>query len=109
MSERFVAGHTFADGTPMTLGTYEFDADGKMIVKNGPVGDYFYKNNVKQLAYQLVEYKGDFYFINDSQNRIAKNIKLYLSAQFVEGKYFPDGSPVQVGYYNFDAEGKMIY
>ncbi len=101
LSQRFVEGFTFADGTPLTVGYYEFDADGKMIILNGVVGDYFYKNNVRLNAYQLVEFEGDFYFINDS-HKLAKNKRIYLSERFVEG------TDLKVGYYEFDADGKLV-
>ena len=91
----------------MQPGYYDFDADGKMIILDGPVGDYFYVNGIRQKAYQLVEYKGDYYFINDS-HKLAKNVTLYLSKRFVEGKTFADGSSISVGYYTFDADGKMV-
>ena len=107
LSDRFVSGKTFADGTPIPVGYYNFDADGKMVIYNGPVGDYFYINGIRQNAYQLVEYQGNYYFINDG-NKIAKNVKLYLSDRFVSGKTFADGTPIPVGYYNFDADGKMV-
>ena len=107
LSETFVEGKTFADGTPIPTGYYEFDADGKMIVKNGVYGDYIYKNGILLNRYQLVEFDGNFYFINDG-NKIAKNLTLYLSERFVEGKTFADGTPIPAGYYKFDAEGKMI-
>ena len=110
LSERFVSGKTFADGRAIQVGYYEFDAAGKMIIpeyKNGVVGDYLYINDVKQVRYQLAEFEGNFYFINDG-DKIAKSIKLYLSEQYVAGKTFPDGRTIQVGYYEFDAEGKMI-
>ena len=79
-----------------------------MIVLNGPVGDYFYINGVRQDRYQLVEYNGDYYFINDG-NKLAKNITLYLDKRFVQGKTFIDGSLISVGYYTFDADGKMVF
>ena len=107
MSEQFVAGKTYSDGTPMQVGYYEFDADGKMILKNGPEGDYFYKNGVRQNAYQLVEFEGNYYFINDG-HKLAKNIRLYMSEQFIAGKTYSDGTPMLEGYYNFDEDGKMI-
>ena len=94
LSETFVEGKTFADGRAIQPGTYQFDAEGKMVIpelKNGVIDDCLYINDVKQLAYQLVEFEGDFYFINDGNHRIAKNIKLYLSEKFVEGKTFADG------------------
>ena len=108
LSEQFVEGHTYADGTPVQPGYYDFDSDGKMIVLNGPVGDYFYINGVRQDIYQLVEYNGDYYFINDG-NKLAKNITLYLDKRFVQGKTFIDGSLISVGYYTFDADGKMVF
>ena len=110
LSEKFVTGMTFADGRPIQVGKYDFDAEGKMIipdVKNGVVGDYLYINDVKQVRYQLAEFDGNFYFI-DSGDKIVRNMTLYLSEQFVEGKTFADGRAIQVGRYDFDAEGKMI-
>ena len=78
-----------------------------MIIRNGPDGDYFYKNGVRQNAYQLVEYEGNYYFINDG-HKLAKNITLYLSDRFVEGKTFADGTAIPASLYFFDADGKMI-
>ena len=107
LSQRFVDGFTYEDGTPLKVGYYEFDENGKMIIKNGVVGDYFYKNGVRLNAYQLVEYEGDFYFINDS-HKVAKNKRIYLSQSFVEGFTYADGTPLKVGYYEFDENGKMV-
>ena len=107
LSSGFVAGFTFPDGTAIPVGYYEFDAEGRMIVKNGPDGDYFYKNGIRLKKYQLVEYEGDFYFI-DEGDKLLKNVRVYLSDTFVKGKTFANGSPIPVGYYTFDADGKMI-
>ena len=104
LSEKHVEGKTFADGRAILPGTYEFDADGKMVIpelKHGVVGDYLYINDVKQIRYQLVEFEGNYYFINDG-DKVAKDIKLYLSEKFVAGTDLP------VGLYSFDAEGKLI-
>ena len=101
---------TFADGRAIQPGTYYFDAEGKMEIpelKHGVVDGYLYINDVRQLAYQLVELDGDYYFINDG-HKIAVNTKIYLSERFVEGKTFADGTAIPVGYYEFDADGKMI-
>ena len=76
-------------------------------VKNGVVGDYLYIDDVKQVRYQLVEYDGNFYFISNG-DKVVKSHTLYLSAQYVEGKTFADGRAIQVGSYEFDADGKMI-
>ena len=110
LSETYVKGMTFADGRAIQPGIYYFDAEGKMEVpefKNGVVDGFLYINDVKQLAYQLVEFEGNYYFVNDG-HKVAMNTKIYLSAKFVDGKTFADGSEIPVGYYNFDAEGKMI-
>ncbi len=107
LSERFVNGFTFEDGTPLKVGYYEFDENGKMIINNGVVGDYFYKNNVRLNAYQLVEFEGNFYFINDA-HKVAKNKRIYLSDRFIDGFTYEDGTPLKAGYYEFDEEGKMI-
>ncbi len=107
LSERFVNGFTYEDGTPLKVGYYEFDENGKMIINNGVVGDYFYSNGVRLNAYQLVEFDGDFYFINDS-HKVAKNKTLYLSDRFVNGFTYEDGTPLKAGYYTFDENGKMV-
>ena len=108
LSEKFVEGKTFADGTAIPAGLYEFDADGKMVIKHGIIDDCIYINGILQRAYQLVEFEGDFYFINDGNHKIAKSKELYLSEKFVEGKTFADGTAIPVGRYEFDADGKMI-
>lgn len=108
LTEKYVSGKTYADGTAILPGQYEFDADGKMIGKNGVYGDVFYRNGIMLKAYQLVEYEGNFYFVSDG-NKVAKNTKVYLTSKLVAGKTFADGSMIEVGYYQFDAEGKMIH
>lgn len=95
-----VEGKTFSDGTPMKKGYYEFDAEGKMLLKNGPIDGYFYKNGVKQQAYQLVEFEGNYYYISDG-HKLAMNTRLYLNKVL-------EGTGLSAGYYEFDAEGKMI-
>ena len=100
-----VEGKTFSDGTPIQKGYYEFDAEGKMILKNGPIDGFFYKNGVKQLAYQLVEFEGNFYYISDG-HKLARNTTLYLN-KALEGFTYADGTPMQKGNYEFDAEGRM--
>ncbi len=100
-NKRIYLSQKFVEGTPLAVGYYDFDADGKLLLKNGPIGDYFYKGGVMQRAYQLVEFEGNYYFINDG-NKIAKNTRIYLSQIFVEG------TDLKVGYYDFDADGKLL-
>ncbi len=108
LSEKYVDGFTYPDGTPMLAGRYNFGEDGKLLLYNGPVGDYFYKNGIQQKAYQLVSYNGEYYFI-DQGNKIIKNTRIYLSAKFVEGKKYLDGTILGVGYYTFDENGRIAF
>ena len=101
LSEKF----TGPFGIP--AGRYTFDADGKMILNHGVVGDYLYINGVLQRAYQLVEFEGSYYFVND-YNKLLKNKRIYLSERFVGGVTLPDGSMLQADYYSFDANGRLI-
>ena len=101
LSEKF----TSAYGLPAAQ--YTFDEEGKMVVKHGVVGDYLYINHTMQRAYQLIEFEGSYYFIND-YNKIARNTTIYLSERFVKDMTFADGSALGVGYYTFDADGKMV-
>jgi hypothetical protein len=39
---------------------------------------------------------------------IARSRRLYLGSQFVTGHTYDDGTPLSVGYYHFDADGRMI-
>ncbi len=108
-----VAGKTFADGTPIPVGKYHFGADGKMVIpapaerKNGIENGYLYIDDVKQTCYQLVAFEGNFYFITDG-HKVAMNTNVYLTASNVAGKTFEDGTPIPVGKYFFNAEGKMV-
>ncbi|MBO5332947.1 MAG: leucine-rich repeat domain-containing protein [Clostridia bacterium] len=107
LSEERINGLTYADGTPIEVGSYEFDENGKMVILNGVVGNYVYKNNTKLKAYQLVEVDGDFYFIGD-RHEIVKNKRIYLNEERINGLTYADGTPITVGHYNVDADGKMI-
>ena len=107
LSEEKINGLTYADGTPIAVGSYDFDENGKMIILNGVVGNNVYKNNTKLKAYQLVEVDGDFYFIGD-RHEIVKNKRIYLNEERINGLTYADGTPITVGHYNVDADGKLI-
>ncbi|MBO5333772.1 MAG: leucine-rich repeat protein [Clostridia bacterium] len=107
LSEEKINGLTYADGTPIAVGSYDFDENGKMIILNGIVGNNIYKNNAKLKAYQLVEVDGDFYFIGD-RHEIVKNKRIYLNEERINGLTYADGTPITVGHYNVDADGKLI-
>ena len=89
------------EGTPFPVAYYEFDAEGRLIVKNGPQDDgFFYLNGIRQNCYQLVKWEGNYYFIDDG-HKYAKNKRIYLSAQYIGDE------PLEVGYYQFGADGTM--
>ncbi len=99
-------GLTFADGTPVAVGYYEFDTDGKMIVKQGLIDDQYFVNGIALPAYYgLIEWEGNFYYIND-YGRIVKNTRKYLNK--INGLTFPNGDAIPQAYFEFDADGKMI-
>ena len=102
-----INGLTFADGTPISAGYYDFDENGKMIILDGIVGNHIYKDNTMLKAYQLVEVDGEFYYIGD-RHEIVKNNTVYLRADRINGLTYADGTPITAGYYEFDADGKMI-
>ncbi len=106
LSSERINGLTYADGTPITVGYYDFDENGKMVIREGVVGNNIYKNNTQLKAYQLVEVDGDFYFIGD-RHQIVKNKRVYLSEERINGLTYDDGTPIAPGYYMFDIEGKM--
>ena len=86
---------------------YVADENGVAKLYTGPYGNYFYADGVQVNAYRLVKADGYFYFIGDG-HKIARNTRVYLSSQFVAGHTYEDGTPLKVGYYEFDAEGRMI-
>ena len=95
-------------GTPFPAGKYDFGDDGKLILKNGPQDDgYFYIDGIRQRAFRLIEYEGNYYYIATNHKYVRGRVAP-ISAQVVEGMTFSDGTPITEGYYNFDNDGKMI-
>ena len=88
-------------GQQGTMIYYDCGEDGVASLLEGPYNDYFYKDGVKQKCFQLVQFEGNYYFINNG-NKIAKNIKLHIGAKFLEGTDFIPGV------FEFDAEGRMV-
>ena len=99
-------GLTFDNGDLVQRTYYDFDADGKMVLKNGIVGDYYYINGVLAAPYYgLVKWEGNFYYVNDG-GKIVRNMSKFVNT--TNGLTFDNGDPVQRTYYDFDADGKMI-
>ena len=84
-------------------GYYTFDADGKMIIKNGLVeenGDLYYYVDGAKTAAGLIEWEGDYYYIA-SNLKAVKDAKHYVFADKANGLK-------PAGWYWFNADGTMF-
>ena len=91
----------YAEAAGVTEGYYWFNEDGTLNLGTHVKGDYVYVDGLMAKAYQLVKVDGDIYFVYDS-HKIAKDCTLYLTAKFADKYDLP------VGWYEFDADGKLI-
>ena len=99
-------GLTFDDGTPVSQGYYDFDADGKMQIFTGIRDDRYYINGVPVASYYgLVKDNGSFYYV-DANSTIIKNAGKYLKT--TNGLTFEDGSAIPNATFLFDEDGKMM-
>lgn len=83
----------------MNSGTYEFGADGKMILKNGIVDGYYYVDNAVVKGVGLVQVDGDYYYIKGDGACYVGTF--YVTAEKANGL-------VEPGVYVFGEDGKMI-
>lgn len=83
-------------------GYYTFDADGKMVIKNGLVeenGDLYYYVDGAKTAAGLIKWEGNYYYIA-SNLKAVKNAKHYVFADKANGLK-------SAGWYWFNADGTM--
>ena len=84
-------------------GFYTFDADGKMVIKNGLINEngdlYFYVDGAKTAA-GLIEVDGNYYYIA-SNLKAVKNAKHYVFADRANGLK-------SAGWYWFNEDGTMF-
>ena len=83
-------------------GYYTFDADGKMVIKNGLVeenGDLYYYVDGAKTAAGLIEWDGNYYYIA-SDLKAVKDAKHYVFADKANGLK-------SAGWYWFNADGTM--
>ena len=83
-------------------GYYTFDADGKMVIKNGLVeenGDLYYYVDGAKTAAGLIEWDGNYYYIA-SNLKAVKDAKHYVFADKANGLK-------SAGWYWFNADGTM--
>ena len=84
-------------------GYYTFDADGKMIIKNGLVeenGDLYYYVDGAKTAAGLIKWDGNYYYIA-SNLKAVKDAKHYVFADKANGLK-------SAGWYWFNADGTMF-
>ena len=81
-------------------GYQQFDETGKLVLKNGIDGNYYYVNGEVQKGLGLIEVEGDYYYITGS-GLIAKDLH-YISSEKSNGLGF-------TGYQQFDeTTGKLV-
>jgi len=96
---------TYNNGVAITKGTYEFDADGRMIIKEGLVSGYYYEGN-KVVPYKgLIEVDGYYYYIAENGKPVVNTSRYVLTTN---GLTWADGTLIKKGNYTFDETGKMI-
>ncbi len=88
----------------VSVGVYEFDANGRMIIKQGIYMDKdgeirYYVDNVATYAGLVKDTDGSYYYISGSTLTAIKDCSRYIT--FTNG-LLPEGT------YKFDANGKMI-
>ena len=86
-----------------SAGYYSFDADGKMIIKNGMVeenGEFYYYADGAKKAAGLVERNGNYYYFA-SDLKAVKDAKHYVFADKANGLK-------PAGWYWFNADGTMF-
>ena len=84
------------------VGTYRFDADGKMIMYTGILEEdgvlYYYKNGRRTPHAGLIEFEGSYYFIDGAAKAVINNT-IWVSNT---NGLWPENS------YTFGPDGKMI-
>ena len=81
-------------------GKYEFDEDGKMILKNGIVDGYYYINGSVQKGAGVVSVNNDLYFIGQ-KGQVYDGTSFYIAADKTNDLIAP-------GRYNFDENCKIV-
>jgi len=87
----------------LPAGEYQFGADGKLIMQNGPIVDpynsnyiNFYKNGIRIYEEGLYEYKGDYYYVRPNGLLLTWGMNITKTNGLL-----PEGE------YQFGADGKL--
>ena len=92
-------GESWTNGL-LPAGTYQVDADGKVLLRNGIIGDRYYENNV-EVHKGVVEIDGDYYYVA-SGGIVTKNKIKWIGTSWANGLIAP-------GIYNIDENGKIVF
>ena len=84
----------------LPAGTYQVDENGKIVMKNGIIGDRYYENNV-EVHKGVIEIDGDYYYIA-SGGRVAKNTTKWVGKNWTNGLIAP-------GIYQIDENGIIVF
>ena len=79
--------------------TYTFDADGKIVFKNGIIDGYYYINDQIQYC-GLFEYEGSYYYADPSYGKLIKGQDFYV---YVTNNLLARKT------YTFDYEGRIVF
>ncbi len=85
-------------------GVYEFDAEGKFIIKNGVVGDTYYVNG-QAIEAGLIKIDDALYYVK-AGGWVVKNGSRYVPDTAITDEVRALG--FEAGVYAFDAEGKFV-
>ena len=97
-----------AVGLDLPAGNYQFDSTGKLVLpvdRNGLVDGFYYVDNVVTPDAGLVFQDGYYYYIID-EGRPVVGKSYYVSK--LNDLVWLDGTPVTMGTYTFDAEGRLV-
>ena len=85
----------------LPAGNYEFDADGKLVLKNGIIDGFYYVDGTIVKGAGLIEIDGDYYYITQKGSVYVGNGLAVTEANANGLK--------PAGTYSFDQDGKMIF
>ena len=99
MNDSLYLNDTMTNGL-MPAGVYEFDEDGKMILRNGVIDGMYYENGAIVKGKGLVKVGNDYYFVKQN-GAVYTDSSLYIAEAKTNGLF-------GAGMYYFNPDGTMI-
>ncbi len=84
----------------LTAGTYYFNPDGSIILKEGIVDGYYYERGTVVKGKGVIDYQGSYYYIGQ-QGQVFTGSKLYIGESVTNGL-------LSAGWYSFSSDGRII-